>query len=69
MRRFGSGGGGVTQLSGPTQLLMDNTNGLLYVQDWYNNRVSTWKQDGTPVTVYGPEEAGLSEVFGWLLRV
>jgi hypothetical protein len=32
---------------------MDNMNGLLYVQDWYNNRVSAWKQDGTPVTVYG----------------
>jgi RHS repeat-associated protein len=52
-RSFSTGGGGVTQLSGPTQILMDNTNGLLYVQDWYNNRVSAWKQDGTPVAVYG----------------
>jgi RHS repeat-associated protein len=52
-RSFSTGGSGVTQLSGPTQLLMDNMNGLLYVQDWYNNRVSAWKQDGTPVTVYG----------------
>jgi RHS repeat-associated protein len=44
---------------------MDNTNGLLYVQDWYNNRVSAWKQDGTPVTVYG---AGmLSEMNGMAL--
>jgi RHS repeat-associated protein len=64
-RSFSTGGSGVTQLSGPTQILMDNTNGLLYVQDWYNNRVSAWKHDGTPVTVYG---AGmLSEMNGMAL--
>jgi RHS repeat-associated protein len=49
----GSGGGGVTQLSNPVQILMDNANGILYVQEWGNHRVSAWKQDGTPVTVYG----------------
>jgi YD repeat-containing protein len=53
VRQFGSGGGSVTQLSGPAQVVMDNNNGLAYVLDNDNGRVSAWKQDGTPVTVYG----------------
>ena len=53
VRQFGSPGSGVTQLSNPSQILMDNVNGLIYVQDYSNKRVSVWTQLGIPVTVIG----------------
>ncbi|HEY5037596.1 MAG TPA: NHL repeat-containing protein, partial [bacterium] len=60
VRSFASG-----QLFHPSQVLMDNANGLLYIQDYSNGRVSAWNQNGTAVTVYG---AGmLSEPHGMAL--
>jgi sugar lactone lactonase YvrE len=43
----------VTQFNYPRQLMLDEGNGLLYVLDYENNRVSAWTTMGVAVTVYG----------------
>jgi RHS repeat-associated protein len=49
----GYGGSAVTQFNYPRQLMLDEGNGLLYVLDYENNRVSAWTTMGVAVTVYG----------------
>jgi len=46
IQTFGSYGSGVNQINQPGQILMDNTNSLLYVQDVQNSRVDVWTQGG-----------------------
>ncbi len=56
LRSFAPAGGGYNSVSGPSQILMDNLNGLLYVQDIGNARVGIWSQQGVAVTVIGASQ-------------
>jgi predicted membrane-bound mannosyltransferase/DNA-binding beta-propeller fold protein YncE len=69
LRDIGGAGSGVGQLEEPSGLVIGPTDGLLYVADYWNRRVSVFNTDGTPALRYvdrSGQQVNHFRVRGWI---